>query len=329
LQSLYRSVTAREVKEQIISAAARTEPKEAAAGFLTKIVESDSDHQLRKHAVGRLGYLPETINFLASLVRNEREPDELRAEAASAIGKGRSPAAVSTLHNLYRAVANRQVKEQIISAAARTEDKQAIDFLTQIVRSESDLQLRRHAVARLGRLPGTQTLLADLVGNERESVELRREAAVAIGRGEGATALPTLQNLYSAVSTPEVKAEIISAIARSEDVEGAANFLIKLSRGETDRRLKNEAIARLGRLGCQRCVEALNEAINNAAADTETQLQAVNALSRGQSEQAVPLLINVARTHQKPEVRQEAIRRLRHQYDERVQKFLKEVITKQ
>ena len=57
-------------------------------------------------------------------------------------------------------------------------------------------------------------------------------------------------------------------------------------------------------------------------------MQAVAALGRAPEDKAIPLLINIAKTHPRAEVRQEAIRRLRHKDDERVQAFLKEILSK-
>jgi HEAT repeat protein len=328
LQDLYRAVTQREVREQVISSAARTEDKEAAVKFLIKIVESDPDQQLRAQAISRLGRLPGAETFLASLVRNERESDEVRKEAASALGKSSDPAALSTLQSLYRSLVNRQVKEQIISAAAKIEDPKVADFLTQVARSETDHELRKQAISRLGRLPGTQSFLANLARNEQEEIEIRRGAVSALRKSEDATAFSTLQSLYDAVASREVKAEIINTVSKGENTEAAASFLIKISRSDPDHGLREEAILRLGRLGCPRCLQALIEVINNPGAETGTQIQAVSALGKGSNEGAVTLLIEVAKSHPRAEVRQEAIRRLRHRDDERVQKFLKELISK-
>jgi|GEM_PF-223181 len=328
LQGLYSTVANRQVREQIISAVARNENREAAVSYLSKIAQGDPDRELRKHAISRLGHLSGTQAFLASLVRNERESPDVREQAASAIGKSGDPAALATLQSLYRSVADRQVKEHLLNAASKSENQEAVDFLSQVARSDPDYQLRRQAVSRLGRLPGSSAFLADLVRNERESMEVRKEAAAAIGKSGDPAALPALQNLYGAVSSREVKAEIIGAAARNENEEAVAAFLIKVAQSEPDRRVKEEAISRLGRVGCSRCLQFLSELVNTSQADAEAQMQAVAALGRAPEDKAIPLLINIAKTHPRAEVRQEAIRRLRHKDDERVQAFLKEILSK-
>jgi HEAT repeat protein len=62
--------------------------------------------------------------------------------------------------------------------------------------------------------------------------------------------------------------------------------------------------------------------------DTEVQKQAVFAISQRPRDEAVPLLIKIAKTHSKPAVRKQAIFWLGQTGDERALEFFKEVLTK-
>jgi HEAT repeat protein len=70
----------------------------------------------------------------------------------------------------------------------------------------------------------------------------------------------------------------------------------------------------------------LGDTLNSNDADTEIQKQAVFAISQRPKEEAVPLLLNVAKTHPKAEVRKQAIFWLGQTGDERALTFFKELL---
>ena len=72
----------------------------------------------------------------------------------------------------------------------------------------------------------------------------------------------------------------------------------------------------------------LRETATRVDADTELQKQAVVAISRRPASESVPLLINIARTHAKPEIRKQAFVLLGRTGDPAAVEFLKSVLTK-
>ena len=328
LQNLYRSVASREVKESLIGSAARVEDQKAAVGFLSKIAETDPDHGLRKYAISRLGRFEGAEAFLARLAHNEQENEELRLAAVSSIGRINSSAALKTLQDLYGRVSNQRVKKQIISVVARNKENQPVAFLSRIAKNDSDMDMRKYAVSRLGRMPGSASMLTEMARNERESIEIRREAVSALRRTDEAAALSTLESIYGSISDQKIKHEIISAVARTDKQDEAADFLIKVARNDPDLKLREDAITRIGRMGCQSCLQAINEIVNDNRGDTSLQIHSVRALSRAKESEAVTMLINIARNHPSIEVRREVVRRLRYSKDERAQEFLKELISR-
>jgi HEAT repeat protein len=67
---------------------------------------------------------------------------------------------------------------------------------------------------------------------------------------------------------------------------------------------------------------------NSSDADTDVQLQVVHAISQRPADEAVPLLIQFARTHRNPEVRRMAVHRLTQTGDPRALEFIREVLTR-
>jgi HEAT repeat protein len=88
------------------------------------------------------------------------------------------------------------------------------------------------------------------------------------------------------------------------------------------------AIHWIGERAGQRSLELLRDTVNGNDADTEVQRQAVHAISERPAEEAVPLLIKIARTHQNSEVRKMAIHWLGESGDPRAIEFFREVLSK-
>jgi HEAT repeat protein len=220
-----------------------------------------------------------------------------------------------------------KLADHAVMALALHDDPSVGGMLENIVRTSKREPSRNTAVFWLGQIGGEQVFLANLVRNEQESVELRKQGAFAIGVGKDADALTILENLYATVTPREVKKQIIFAASINQSKDAAVNFLIKLASSDPDRELKKQAIFWLGQKAGQRSLDALGEALNSDP-DTEVQKQAVFAISQRPKDEAVPLLIKIARTHSKAEVRKQAMFWLGQTGDDRAVEFFKEVLLK-
>jgi len=234
--------------------------------------------------------------------------------------------------NLLRAlVEGRQavkVSEHATMAVALHDDPRVAGMLRDFVRQSSVEKVRTSAVFWLGQVGGETSFLADLVRKDGESIEVRKQAAFAIGVSKDSAALSTLQSLYPSVNHRDVKNQIIFAASINEDKDAAVNFLIDVAGKDSDRESRKQAIFWLGQKAGERSLGALKDTIDSADADTEIQKQAVFAISQRSKDESVPLLIKIARTHSNPAVRKQAIFWLGQTGDERAVDFFKEILQK-
>jgi len=75
-------------------------------------------------------------------------------------------------------------------------------------------------------------------------------------------------------------------------------------------------------------LDFLSAMVQSVDSQTEVQLQAVRAISERQADEAVPLLIKIAKTHSNQHVRKQAIRSLGESGDPRAIEFFREVLAK-
>ncbi|HVG17952.1 MAG TPA: HEAT repeat domain-containing protein [Blastocatellia bacterium] len=253
------------------------------------------------------------------------------------LGRAGNEESLSLLRGLVESNQTNKVSEKAVAAVALHDDARVDNMLEDFARHSTSEKVRSTSVFWLGQTPGHHAYLGELVRNEQESVKLRKEAAFSIGAGRDPQAMATLQNLFSSVSDREVKKQIIFAasINRGEGPDGdskkrddaGVDFLIKVAESDPDREVKKQALFWLGQKAGQRSLDALGKVIEGSDDDTEVQKQAVFAISQRPKDEAVPLLIKIARTHQKPEVRKQAIFWLGQTGDERALEFFKEVLT--
>ncbi|MFL6283604.1 MAG: HEAT repeat domain-containing protein [Pyrinomonadaceae bacterium] len=225
--------------------------------------------------------------------------------------------------------------EDLASDAVRAltlhDDRRVPEMLQHVARTSTVEGVRAQAVRSLGFPPVTDALreyLAQLARDERESTEVRRAAISAYGRGRDAQALSFLQTLYAQLTSRDLRRGALAQISRNENQQAASAFLIKIATQDSDAELRKMAVARLGEIAGEQALGILRQTATSSDTETELQKQAVNAIARRPAGESIPLLINIARTHAKPEVRKQAFILLGRTNDPAAVEFLKSVLTK-
>jgi HEAT repeat protein len=254
------------------------------------------------------------------------------------LGRAGNEESLAFLKYLVESNQTNRVGEKAVAALALHDDPRVDGMLEEFARRSTNEKVRSTAVFWIGQTPGSHPFLAELVRNEQESVKIRKEAAFSIGVSQDPQAMATLQNLYNSINNREVKKQIIFAasVNKSETSTGASrknddvgvDFLIKVAESDPDREVRKQALFWLGQKAGQRSLDALGKVLDSSDDDTEVQKQAVFAISQRPRDEAVPLLIKIAKTHSKPAVRKQAIFWLGQTGDERALEFFKEVLTK-
>ncbi len=224
----------------------------------------------------------------------------------------------------------KRLAERAVFAIALHDDARVDAMLTEMIRKPVSDAMRSRAIYWLGNTPETQvknTLFAEIVRNDHEDADVRQSAMSALGMSRSAGTLPLLQNLYETMTTRELKRRALNGIARNDNADAAATYLIHLGETEKDMELRKNAIASLGRIAGQKSLGALTSTVDGDG-DVEIQKQAVVAIGRRPKEEAIPILIRTARNHPKMAVRKTAIQVLGQIGDERAVAFFRELLSK-
>jgi hypothetical protein len=215
-------------------------------------------------------------------------------------------------------------------AIALHDDARVESILMELVRRPVAEPIRSRAIYWLGYTPESQSknnLLAEIVRNNQEGSEARQQAMSALGLSRAAASLPLLENLFETMPARELKRRALSGIARNDNRDGAASFLIRVAESDKELDLRKSAIASLGRIAGEKSLGALTNTLDSDP-ETEIQKQAVIAIGRRSKDEAIPILIRTARSHPKMQVRKTAIQVLGQTGDERAIGFFKELLGK-
>lgn len=278
------------------------------------------------------------VGVLLRFAPDGGEPDEVRVydfdrrrEFPSPVywlGQPEGGESVGYLAGLAGKVSAEKVAERATLALAIHDAPQAEDALIKLVRSAPVEQARVAAALWLGQFVNRRDVLAEIVRNARETREVRGAATLGIGTGGDTQGLRLLQELHRNVADRSVREHILVAVFSHKDESNAVEFLIKLASDRADTETRKQALFWLGQKAGERSMGVVRGAIDDSGEDTEVQTHAVFALSQRPQDEAVPLLINIAKTHKKAEVRKQAMFWLGQTEDERALDFFKEVLAK-
>jgi HEAT repeat protein len=223
-----------------------------------------------------------------------------------------------------------RLAERATFAIAVHDDVRVDAMLIEMIRRPVAEQVRSRAIYWLGNTPESQTkntLFTEIVRNTQESSEARQQAMSALAMSRSAATLPLLENLFESMTSYELKRRALAGIARNDNNDAAATYLIRVSESERDINLRKSAIANLGRIAGQKSLGALTSTIDGDG-EVEIQKQAVVAIGRRPKDEAIPILIRTARNHPKMAVRKVAIQVLGQTGDERAVAFFRELLSK-
>jgi HEAT repeat protein len=235
---------------------------------------------------------------------------------------------LSLLKTVLAANGKSNASERLVDAIGLHKSREAEVILKETFSTSGSLEVRKKALFWLGSLEGAKDLLLQVAQNGQESVELRKQAVAGIGRGDSSQAISSLESIYDSKKTPDLKLGIIEEASRNANPDVALTFLFKVAESEPDYNVRQVAISYLARIAGDRSVSASGATNNSNDEETQLQLHAISAILQRPATEAVPFLIEMAKTNPKPVVRERAIRSLASIQDPRVLKFYREILDK-
>jgi len=175
----------------------------------------------------------------------------------------------------------------------------------------------------LHRDPAADVILDRLANGPTEN-NVRRQARSALGSARGAHGFDVLKQLLAAERLPEIRRQLVNAIAQTRQ-PGTADALLQIAKTDPDQRTRAEAVYWIPQRGGQRVVADVRAIMANDVSDDVRQ-RAVKGLARLPADESIPLLIDLARTDKNPVVRKEAVSALTSSKDPRALTYLETLL---
>jgi HEAT repeat protein len=140
--------------------------KQGTGDFLRTLYANEKDQEIREKIIFSLSQQSGNESFLMDIATNEREDIEMRKKALFWAGQS-SRVSLPELAGLYDRMKNHEMKEQLIFAYSQRREKEAVDRLMQIARTEPDRELRKKAIFWLSQSkdPRVAEFLMQLINN--------------------------------------------------------------------------------------------------------------------------------------------------------------------
>ena len=233
--------------------------------------------------------------FLLGIAKNDQDW-ESRRNAVRQLGQFQREDAIDELMKIFSTDSNLEVKRTALRALAETKSPRAQARLLEIAKTDNNPELRKQAIRVLSERG--EAAVDDLVKlfDSEQSQDVRRTALQAL----------------SEIKSPRVEDKLFAVAGGNDNIE-----------------VRKQAIRLLGERVGRKSLEFLGATAQSADGNAEVQMQAVRSIGEHHSEESVPLLIKIAKTHPNQLVRKQAIRSLGDSGDPRAVEFFREVLAKE
>jgi HEAT repeat protein len=231
---------------------------------LLRVAREDPEASVREDAVFWLSNVrdPRVVDILAEMAMNANDRS-LQDKAIFSLSNTRSEKASQVLRDIAQNDrATKNAREQAIFWLGNRRDADAIEFLKGLYSRLNDRDLKEKVLFAVSnqRGAGSGAWLIGIATNERESIELRKQALFWAGNNRAAS-VAEISALYDRVGDREMKEQIIFVLSQNR-AEASVDKLMDIARRDSDRELRSKAVFWLGQSRDPRVLKFLEDLIN-------------------------------------------------------------------
>ena len=266
--------------------------------------------QLKEDVIAMVAAHAESAAAVPALIAwlEGREPDDLRGQAAEGLAAHPVPEALRALDRAARSDRTRAVRAESIEALGDLELLAATDALTDLVTEVRDQDLRAEAVEALGdrQDPKARAALDALIQDDPD-MDIQRAAVEALGKLPDGAGVRDLLEIARRHRSYEVRAEAVETLGEAGEPGAVLEALADIARRDPHPAVQREAVETLGELEDPRAFPLL-VALARDHEREEVQIKAVESLrSAADAATVLPVLADIARRHPRQDVQIAAV----------------------
>ena len=219
-----------------------------AADILVDVARNDPSSDVREQAVFWLGQTnsERSVDILSEIIDKSNDV-ELQKKAIFSLTQNRSARARQIIRDVAaRENAPKDVREQAIFWIGQSRADDNAEFLRALYGKLRDKDLKDKVIFSLAqqRNAENQRWLVDLAMNEREQMDVRKNALFWAGQ-QGGVSVADLKSLYDRVKDREMKEQVIFVLSQRRGTE-SADALMDIAKNDCDKELRSKALFWLG-----------------------------------------------------------------------------------
>jgi hypothetical protein len=211
--------------------------------MLLDAARNDPDREVRRQAVFWLSQVntPKALDAIQDILNNSNDP-AVQENALFALSQHRSPKAGEILRQWATSDRPAALREKAIFQLSQQRDPENGRFLRDLYAKLPDERLKRQVLFALSqrRGEGNEKWMLDIALDEKESVEVRKQALFFSGQMRGVQS-PDLIALYDRLNNRAIKEHLIFVYSQMRD-PGVVDKMMDIAKNERDVELRKKAI---------------------------------------------------------------------------------------
>lgn len=198
----------------------------------------------------------------------------------------------------------------------KTDNKNSLDYMFDLYKNVNDTYFKKELISGVGihiDQQETTSFLKNIIYGKSEK-ELREHSIFWLSCQNNNEAFTTLKKLISSDPSIEIRKDAVISLSNMK-IPGATEELINIARHNGESELRKHAVYGLGNIAVKQAEDALKNIIENDP-DIEIKKHAVYSLANT-SNNVIPYLIKLAKTHPSLSIRKSAIWSLGNSDDKR------------
>ncbi|MEP7346442.1 MAG: HEAT repeat domain-containing protein, partial [Gemmatimonadaceae bacterium] len=306
---LFAATRNSDIKRELVEVVALHRDDVPVMAALRTWLEGKESDDIRAEAAEALGDVstPAALALAARTARTDRSR-RVRREAAEALGELGLAEATDTLIALVHSADDTDVRKEAIETLGERHEPRAFDALVRIAWEDPATDLQREAVETLAETEDERALgELERIARSHPKSEVRQEAVETLGELERpAEVVPILRDIVDRDVSSNVRQEAVETLGEVKDSR-AFGILSELARTHRDADVRHKALESLADHGEKEAVIAILDKLIESGSSERDQVAAVEALGNVEDERAVEKLERVAMKHPDQRVQHAAV----------------------
>lgn len=268
-----------------------------------------------------------SYEYLKEIISGEETPRRIVKPAIFLLSSHAYDGVIGTLADIVASDRKIDIRSGAALWLAHIPDGESLRALTRIYEKEESLEMKQKLIFAISQHKSqTSQRYLMQIARSRGSLSLREKAVFWLGQNHDDQSFGFLKQLLAETQEQALREKLVFSLSQHGS-PAAVEELIRVARTDRDHNVREKAIFWLGQMASRKTLKALGKFVESEP-ETDLKTHAVFAISQhGNRDEAVEMLIQIAKNNPSSEVRSKALFWLGQTNSEKSINFLREILT--